>query len=172
MIIMYVRHADDKNDVLTELGKQQCEMLEKYEEEYKFTKIYSSPAKRCVDTAKALSKKFGIPVEIRKDLNERETLNGDPKTKKEQLWFDNYLNPEFSSKKPEGCKEYFGRIFSEIDGMINEHFDKEENVIIVAHSGTSYAISSYFYGVQKGKDVPWMRVGNCSRIYFEVNKKV
>ena len=173
MVIMFVRHAEDINDVLTEKGKKQCEMMIDYDETYNFSKIYSSPAKRCVDTAHALNKKFGLEVEIEKRLIERETLkNEKPITKKEKEWYDNYLNPKYSSKKPEGCKEYLERIFEFLNELIEKHLDKNENVVIVAHSGTLYAISAFVHGIKDSEDIKWVRVSNCAKIYYEINKKV
>ena len=112
MVIMFVRHADDVNDVITERGRKRCELMIDYEEQFEFAKIYSSPAKRCVETAKELTKKFDVEIEIDNDLLEREKLIGKvPKNEKEQAWYDNYLNPEFSFKNPEGCKEFIDRTF-------------------------------------------------------------
>lgn len=173
MIIMFVRHAEDINDKLTKRGKKQCEVMIDYDEEYSFAKIYSSPAMRCVETARELNKKFNVEIEIDNDLVEREKLDGIlPKNKKEQEWYDNYLNPEFSCKKPEGCKEYLERAFRSFKKIINNHFDKKENVIIVAHSGTTYALSAFVHGIHKNEDIKWVRVGNCAKIYFEINEKV
>ena len=173
MIVMFVRHADAKNDKLTELGKKQCDFLFEYDEEYDFAKIYTSPAKRCIDTANALNKKFNLEIEVEKNLKERDQLeNNEPKTEQEQLWYDNYLNPEFENKKPEGCKNYLERTFKAYRKIINNHFDKNENAIIVAHSGTIYTLDAFVNGITKGKDIKWLRIGNCSRVYYEIKEKV
>ena len=173
MIILFVRHADDIDNKITKLGKKQCEVMVDYEEEFAFAKIYSSPAKRCVDTAKPLSKKFNLDIEILDELNERDQLNNKtPQTKEEKMWYDNYMNPSYSCAKPEGCKEYLDRNFSAFNKIINNHIDKNENAIIVAHSGTFYILSAFINGYDKNKDLKWSRVGNCAKIYFEINKKV
>lgn len=173
MVIMFVRHADDVNDVITERGRKRCELMIDYEEQFEFAKIYSSPAKRCVETAKELTKKFDVEIEIDNDLIEREKLIGRvPKNEKEQAWYDNYLNPKFSFKNPEGCKEFIDRTFRCFRKIVNNHFDKNENAIIVAHSGTTYALNAFVSGIRKGEDIKWMRVGNCAKLYFEINEKV
>ena len=173
MIIMFVRHAEDLKDELTERGKKQCDTMIDYNEEYTFSKIYTSPAKRCVDTAKALNKKFGLEIQVEKDIIEREGLSENtPKNKKEKEWYDNYLNPEYSSKDPEGCKEYLERTHRCFRKIIDAHFDKNENAIIVAHSVTTYALCSFIYGVRPNEDIKWIRVGNCAKLYFEINEKV
>lgn len=173
MIIMFVRHAEDLKDELTARGKKQCETMIDYNEEYSFAKIYSSPAKRCVDTANALNKKFNLEIEIDKDIVERESLPGNsPKNKKEQEWYDNYLNPKYSNKNPEGCKEYLERTFRCFRKIINAHFDKNENAIIVAHSVTTYALCAFINGIRPNENIKWIRVGNCAKLYFEINEKV
>lgn len=172
MIVLFIRHADDLNDKLTKRGKKQCEIMIDYDEQYKFSKIYTSPTKRCVDTAKALNKKFNIDVVIDKDLTERDQLGKAPETELEKLWYDNYLNPNFESEKPEGCKNYLDRNFRAFKRIINNHFDKNENAIIVAHSGTIYALSAFINGINSKDNIKWIRVGNCSKVYFDINEKV
>ena len=173
MVVMFVRHAEDLNDILTKRGKKQCEMMIDYDETYQFSKIYTSPPMRCVETAKALNKKFNVEIEIEKDLIEREKLKNDnPQNVDEQEWYDNYLNPEYSHLNPEGCKEYLNRIFSFLNQLIDRHHSKNENVIIVAHSGTLYAISAFVHGIKYNENIKWIRVSNCAKIYYDLTKKV
>ena len=173
MIILFVRHADAINDKLTKIGQMQCELLSQEPEQIKFSKIYSSPLERCVKTAEVFAKKFNLKIQIENNLREREQLDGKlPKNKKEQIWYDNYLNLNYSSKVPEGCKEYLKRTKLALKKIVDNHFDKNENVILVAHSVTSYALAALIYGYEKDKDIKWLRVGNCSKIYFEIKDKV
>ncbi len=173
MIIMFVRHGDSKNDKLTRLGKKQCKLAVKDKEKFTFAKIYSSSANRCVKTARFFQNKYKISLEICHNLKERELLKtASPQNEKEQEWYDNYLNPEYSSKEPEGCKEYLTRNFVEFKKIVDNHIEKNENAIIVAHSGTLYALASYVGGIAKGKDITWMRTANCSKVYFEIPEKV
>lgn len=173
MIIMFVRHADAKNDKLTKLGKLQCKLMFKQKENIKFEKIYSSNAGRCIKTAKCFQSKYKLPIEVVDGLTERELLSSDtPQNEKEQAWFDNYMNPLYSSKEPEGCKEFLTRNFIEFKRIVDEHIDKNENVIIIAHSGTFYALMAYVNGIRKNHNINWYRVGNCSKIYFEVLERI
>ena len=133
MVIMFVRHAEANGDKLTELGKDQCKLMCMQDEDYKFSKIYSSPINRCKETAKFLQDKYNLSVELIQSLKDREVLNKDPQTQKEKEWYDNYLNKNYSSKHPEGCKEFLDRNFKAFDYIINNHIDKNENVILVAH---------------------------------------
>ncbi len=173
MIIMFVRHGEAKNDKLTKFGKLQCKLAVKDKEKFKFAKIYSSPANRCVKTARYFQNKYKIPLDILYNLKERELLKtANPQNEQEQEWYDNYLNPEYSSKDPEGCKEYLTRNFVEFKKIIDEHLDSQENAIIVAHSGTLYALAAYVNGIAKGKNITWLRIANCSKVYFEIPDKV
>ena len=93
MIIMFVRHAEDKNDKLTKLGKLQCKLFLKSDETVKFDKIYTSPANRCLQTAKAIQHKWKLPLEICENLKERELLEtAEPQNEHEQEWYNNYIN--------------------------------------------------------------------------------
>ena len=98
MIIMFMRHADAKNDKLTKIGRRQCKLALKDRENIKFSKIYSSNTKRTIKTARYFQLKYKLPAEVLEGLNDRELLtDGEPKNEKEQLWYNNYMNPLFSS---------------------------------------------------------------------------
>lgn len=169
MVIMYVRHAEDVDDKLTELGTEQCELAVKSKEKIKFSKIYSSSAKRCVFTANYFADAYKLPLEICESLKEREVLKtAKPQNSAEQLWYDNYMNPYFSNTSPEGCKEYLDRNFAEFERIKVAHYKNQENVIIVGHSSTLYALYCYIHGLENAKDLIWSRAGNCSKVYFEI----
>lgn len=168
MIIMYVRHADAKGDKLTSLGEEQCKLMVKQDECFEFSKIYSSPLNRCIETSKYLAEKNKIEIEVKEQLSERKILNRDPETADEKEWFDNYLNPNFSHTEPEGCKEFLDRTAAVLDEIIERHKSKNENVIISAHSCTIYAIMAYLNKTNK-KEINWYRVSNCAKIYFEID---
>jgi len=170
---MFMRHADAKNDKLTKFGKKQCKIAVKAKENIKFDKIYTSNSKRTIKTARYFQLKYKLPVEVLEGLNDRELLlEGEPKNEQEQLWYNNYMNPLFSSTSPEGCKEFLTRNFIEFKKIIDEHIDKNENIIIVAHSGTLYALMAYINGIRKNRNINWFRAGNCSKIYFEVLERI
>ena len=168
MIIMFVRHAEALDNVLTNLGKRQCELMCEQSENYMFSKIYCSSVSRCKETAKYLKDKYELDIEYYDELRDREVLNEEPKTDGEREWYDNYLNKEYSHSNPEGCKEFLKRSFEIFDKIVNKHKSKNENVILVAHSCTFYALQEYV-NPSKGKDVNYCRLSNCSRIYFEIN---
>ena len=167
MIILFIRHAEANDDKLTKFGKRQAKLLSKQKEDFEFAKIYTSPLRRCKDTAKFYNKTKKLKIEIDERLTERQTLETPPKNKQEQQWYDNYMNPRFSSDFPEGCKEFLQRTYEFLSERIFEHYQKNENIVVVAHSGIFYAVLSYFNKGKKG-DINWYKLGNCSKVYFEV----
>lgn len=173
MKIIFVRHGDYKDNKLTKVGKKQARLsyYDLYYENIK--KIYCSPLPRTIQTAEIIAKKLGIK-EITKEerLKEREHLRVDAKTEKQKLHNDNYLNAEFSMQNPEGCKEFIQRIFSFLDQAISENIEQDNNLLIVGHSSTIYVINSYFTGIPENNQLVWLRLGNCSKIAYEKNKKV
>lgn len=173
MILLFIRHAEAKNDKLTRFGKKELKHLFKEKETFKFSKIYSSPMNRCVKTAQAFQKKYKLEIEVMEGLRERELLaTRKPQNEDEQEWYDNYLNPMYSHKDPEGCKEYLGRVFLQFKKIIDTHIDNNENAIVVAHSGTFYALLAYVNGIYKNKNINWYRLGTCDRVYFEINERI
>lgn len=173
MIIKFIRHADSKNDKLTKLGKKQCRLALKQKDSISYSKIYTSPAGRCVRTARVYQNKFKLQVEVVEGIKERELLKTkEPQTEAEKLWYDNYLNPMFSNEAPEGCKEFLARNFIEFNKIIDDHIDKNENIIIVAHSGTFYALMAYINGIHKNEDLVWYRLNNCAQIIVEIKSRI
>ena len=167
MILMFVRHGDSVNDELTELGKRQCELMVENDENYEFSKLYCSIMKRCKQTAFYLSEKYNLETEYVSGIKDRELLKGDPLSDDEKEWYDNYLNKNYSHKNPEGCKEFLERNFHEFDRIINAHKDKNENIILVAHSCTFYALQEYLKKTDS-EEISYCRLSNCSKIYFEI----
>ncbi len=167
MIIMFVRHAEANGDNLTNLGKRQCELMCLQDENYDFSKIYCSTVTRCRETAAYLKEKYKLDIEYLNEIRDREILDKEPKTDDEKEWYDNYLNKNYSHVNPEGCKEFLQRNFKVFDEIIKRHKDKNENIILVAHSCTFYAIQEYLNS-SKGEQINYSRLSNCSRIYFEI----
>lgn len=167
MIIMFVRHGEAKDDKLTKLGLEQCKLLVSQEEDYAFSKIYCSSVRRCKETAKFLAEKYNLEITYLSNLKDRELLKDVPQTEDEQEWYDNYLNKNYSHINPEGCKEFLQRNFNEFEIIIKTHLEKNENVIIVAHSCTFYALQEFFNKSEEDA-IKYYRLGNCSKVYFEI----
>lgn len=168
MRIIFVRHADHVNNKLTKIGRQQAKLV-CHELGYEnIGRVFCSPCGRAVETARVICNELGLgaPI-IVEDLKEREGLVGKPETKEQVDFADNYLNPNFSMEHPEGCKEFVERSFRFLDKVVQEDF---ESILIVGHSSFSYVMTAYFTGLPKDKNLAWVRIGNCSKLCFEVNK--
>lgn len=84
MKIFIIRHGESLDDIedryggfanypLTDKGKNQAKELAKTLKDKNITKIYSSPYLRAWDTAEILSKELNIPIEVNKNIRERNT---------------------------------------------------------------------------------------------------
>ena len=168
MKLVFVRHGNDKKGKLTLLGKKQAKMV-CHELVYEYIKkIYVSPMERTFKTAKIIQNKLGIKdIIIDGRLSEREPISLNLSRSIFDELNDNYLNPSHSNKSPEGCKEYVERIFSFLDEIKNTN--KDIAVLVVGHSSMLYVILAYIYGYNKGNQLNWARLGNCSKICFELN---
>lgn len=166
MKIIFVRHGDHKGDKLTRLGKKQSKIVcndLKYEN---IEVIYSSPLSRATETAEIISKNLGnIEVKVSDALRERSRLTHEPENAYEIEYSKNYLNPNFSSKNPEGCKEFLDRSYKFLEELCNSDY---QCVLIVGHSSFVYALLSFVQGKRCDRDITWVRVGNCSKICFEI----
>ena len=162
-----MRHGDYDESKLNRLGKKQIKYSACYLKQANISKIYSSPITRCLESSKIVNKILNKEIAIDSRLSEREKI-ASMRGEDDQEWFDNYLNINYSSNNPEGAKEFFDRIKSFVEEALCSH-DDNENILIVGHSSTLYALTAYFYGAQK--EIVWMAMGNGSIVCFETKKK-
>ena len=164
MRIVLVRHGKAKNDRLTSLGKHQVKILIKQLKKFNFNQVICSSKQRCVQTAQIISKSLNLPLIKEQRLEERYQLEHLPQTTEEHLWWDNYLNIEFSSTLPDDCASFLKRNFEVFNEQIEQSNNKD--VLIIAHSATSYALLNY---ITKQKTVSWQEIGFANYVCYEVN---
>jgi phosphohistidine phosphatase SixA len=86
-VILLVRHAsagdryewedDDRLRPLDERGRRQGNELVELLEQYEVTRLFSSPALRCIQTVEPFAQARGFDIEIRDELSEdRQDLDG------------------------------------------------------------------------------------------------
>lgn len=168
--IIFVRHGRDKNDKLTRLGIKQAKMAVKELEYENIDKVFCSPKGRTLQTANIIAKRLKInQVSIDERIVEREKIGEKVDEKTKQLYDANYLNPNFSHKNPEGCKEYYDRIVEFLNDILQKA-NKDETILIVGHSSMCYVMNAYFCHKPSNKFLDWIRLGNCSKICFEYEK--
>lgn len=176
MRICYIRHAKDKvgKDVifkgdtsLTMQGKRILKQTIEYYDKEKAVAIYTSPNKRAVQTAEIISKRYNIPVIVKEGLRERIKFDYVKGSEDEKIFWENYLNYNFQTDKFESCKTYIDRNFEVFKEIVDLHDKKDENVILVGHSATLYALNTFFNGIPRNKQIKWMQCGNCCMVKFE-----
>lgn len=147
--VYIVRHAEaegNKNKTfqgltdcnLTEKGYLQLEALAERFKDIKIDKLYSSPLKRTIATAKAVNKYHNLPINIEKDVIE---INGGvfegqkwdevPKfyPKEHNIWVN---EPEkFKIEGGESMKEVYDRMKNAITSIVAEN--KGKTIAVVSH---------------------------------------
>ena len=164
MRIYFMRHGDYREKSLNSLGKKQVKYSSRYLSNCNIVSIYSSPLTRCMESALIVNKLLKKDIIVDDRLKEREKI-ASMRTSDDEKWFKNYLNVNYSSKKPEGAKQFFSRI-KEFVLDIKEKHSEEENILVVGHSSTLYALAAYFYNVVD--EAVWMAMGNGSIVCFEI----
>lgn len=164
MRIYFMRHGDYNKESLNSLGKKQVKYSSRYLKDVNIVDIYSSPLTRCKESALIASKLLKKEIIIDERLREREKIAA-MRNSDDEKWFKNYLNVNYSCKKPEGAKQFFSRI-KEFVLDIKEKHSEEENILVVGHSSTLYALAAYFYNIVD--EAVWMAMGNGSIVCFEI----
>ncbi len=174
MRICFIRHASDikpkvlgENTPISLAGKIQVKNAIRYYEKENIKAIYTSPCKRAIQTAEIIARKFDVPMYIIEELTERRKFDYVKGSEDEKIFMENYLNYDFDSDKFESCKKFIDRNFKAFDKIISKHYDKNENVIVVGHSATLYALNTYFTGIPKNNQIVWLQCGNCCMVKFE-----
>lgn len=165
MRIVIVRHGKYKNENLTHEGKCQIKLVSKQLEKFCFEKVFCSPLKRCTESAKIICKHLSLDYEIKEELTERWQLGHKPTNKEEQLWWDNYLNPNVETKMPKDCKTFKNRTWKVFDEIIKTY---QKDVLIVAHSATTYALLNYM--LKNEGEWKWQEIGNGEYVCYEFIK--
>ncbi len=165
MRLILFRHGECEGDCLTRAGKKSVKIMGPQLGQFNIKKVYSSPQKRCTQTADILSKILKIDYEVKEGLAERVSMHRSPRNESEQVWWDNYMNPNYDNNEHgESCKHFLERnckVFEEVVANCDGG-----DVLLVAHSATSYALTSFIY---KANGVNWMKIGNANYIVFELN---
>ncbi len=176
MRICFIRHAIDKskqdvdfkgNQSITLKGKRILKQVIDYYDSEKVVAVYTSTNRRAVQTAEIIAKRYKVPVIATDKLRERTKFDYVKGSQDEKDFWDNYLNYDYKNDKFETCKDYIDRNFEVFDEIKQKHDPLNQNVIVVGHSATLYALNAYFNGIPKDKKIKWMQCGNCCMVKFE-----
>ncbi len=168
MRIILFRHGERVGDKLTRLGKIHVKLASNQIKEFNIVHVYCSPMNRCLETANILKKYANLPeYEVRNELTERWQLGHTPINEDEKLWWQNYMNYDFPhSNVGENCREYIERN-SKIFNEIKNRFNKNDDILIVAHTATAYALLSFAENKQSG-EIKWVKIGNANYLSIEI----
>lgn len=158
---------------ISELGAKQLEYLKIRFEKFKFDKIYSSPLKRAVATAKAVAKK-GDEITTCDGLTE---INGgiyEGKPFREtflkveglaDIW--NNHPQDFAPPKGEPMKHAYERIWETVKEIAEEN--KGKTVAVTTHGGVTRCLICrlMFNDINRLKDVPWSENTAVTLIRFD-----
>lgn len=183
MIEVYVlRHgesiANKKNLVcgakdfeLTELGKKQAKRACKILKSNKFSRIYSSPLKRAIDSIKYLVS--DQPITIEENLKELDT--GDYSFLDiEELW-DKDIRYKYQGMYPT-LKYPNGESLADMIARVRIWWEKESNlwerdekVLVAGHEGTACALI-HILTKMSIINYPTFKIQNCETLKIEINK--
>jgi len=158
MKIYLVRHGKDEEGVrggwssqpLTEEG---CAQAQKLAEgiDFPVDAIYSSDLPRAMQTAKPVAEKLGLPITKRPEF--RETNNGELAGMKNELALERYPGLFWNTLDWEECypggespREFYERIWNAWDQFQREVRQRQENAILVTHSGCIHVIRCILTG--------------------------
>lgn len=156
MKIIYMHHAERaisekhtnpklrQSEDITEVGKQEAELLAKRLKEQNITAIITSPYLRCKHTAEIINQYHNAPIIDDERFNEM--------------------------NKGEQWKDLLHRNIEAIDDIVKNYND--DDTIICVTSGVNFtAFVCYFYGIEPTNDVPWSQAADISPINFTIGKK-
>ena len=180
MRICFVRHAEIKRYVgelipdavgISWKGKRTAKKVAEYLKNENVSIVYSSPITRASETAEIIAKAFNVDHITMKQFTERKGVV--PRNPLEQEWADNYLNLDYRNGKVETISDFYKANYDGLDMIIKENKlketkEKEQTIVIVAHSSNLYAFNAYFNKLPlKGKAV-WMQCSNGAVVKYQV----
>ena len=166
MKLIYVRHGEVAypNGPLSERGRVQAEGTIDYIALENPVKIYCSPQLRAKQTAEIIAKGLNLEIEVLPELDERVRVEKD----EELVVESNYFNYDYENSKIQTCRDFIEKNFKGFYKILENHKEKNESVVIVAHSSTSYALTTFVNGVPSDRKIGWTQCSNCAVIKFFV----
>ena len=137
--IYLIRHSIPSNDKekysneelpLSLLGEEKARLLSNIDELKDIDVLYSSSYKRALDTAKYISNKNNIDINITDRLNERKL--GDSKNYPKSFWLTQLEDEDAKAPDGESRKEVSKRLLSLIDEILVKY--KNKRIVLVTHA--------------------------------------
>lgn len=189
MKLIIVRHGQTEANVkdilqgryntpLTQEGFSQAERLAEFCLSEGISRIYSSPIKRALDTARIVSKNVHKEIETSDLLLEvcygdwegrqKETLKNLPEWKIRKKDKYNFMHPgSYNEIMGESYKSQLERFSFFLDNIKKRH--SEETILIIGHLGTSRNARKYFENVSDNEAVEYSPKNNEAYIISTTN---
>jgi alpha-ribazole phosphatase len=178
MICYLIRHAQTlwnsqnriqgSSDIkLNEVGQKQAKLLEKYFEDRKVGVLYSSPRIRAIQTAETLVEKFGLPINIEKDLAEMNLGVWEGLTPEEinskynnayELWKTAPTQVEIPNAEPHEI--FRKRVREAFVKIVARH--AAQDIAIVTHGGPIASLLSDWFSADYDRLIRRMVIDNAS----------
>lgn len=133
-----VRHGE-KNSTkgdpsLSVLGKNQAQLTANYLKKFPIVRIYTSPLKRCWETAEIIAKTLKLSFDIEEDLRERINWGDDPNLSFEEflkLWEKTSINRDWKPQFGDSSKNAGKRL----EQVIKEFSKNNAHTVFVTSGG-------------------------------------
>ena len=161
------RYQGRKDLSLNEKGIAQAKGVAQKLKDLKFDKVFCSPLKRAKETCEIICNDNIIFDDriIERDFGE---LTGKTKKDFDYAGFWN-LSGKQDYNGAETIKDVEKRVFNFLDELKE---NKNENILVVAHSGIGRIMMSYFYGVPENGDYLKFDISNGQAILFDYDRIV
>ena len=151
---------------LNETGIEQAKYLKEKLKDIHFDKVYSSPLKRALHTAKII---YDGDIIIDHRIMERSNGLLEGKLKSEIKDTIDFNDPNETKYNIESIVDFRNRINSFLDEVRKNDTDK--NVLIVTHAGVGIYIRAYFEGEPIDNNYYQYKLGNGEVVKYKCKKK-
>jgi broad specificity phosphatase PhoE len=153
----FVRHGESEGNAagrftgqtdspLTERGRRQADAIAGELADVKFDRIVSSDLSRTRDTAEAIAKRQGVPVEVFPELREIDVGERTGKPFDEVRGLPNWTDDGFVAwPGGETLDRVVARVLSVIERLTRESPGKR--ILVVGHGGINRILLSHFLGI-------------------------
>ena len=166
-------HAKNDEDILNEKGIEQTKEVAKKLKEFSPTKIYSSGEKRAILSAEIIVKELNIPLEIKKDIAERDwgDFAGGTWDKVKKILDPMTLEERYLYVPPNGesWQQFETRLIETVKNVLLEN--KNKTIVVVTHAGVVRALMPYLLGIPKEETFKYNPENASLTIFSHTNGK-
>ena len=136
-----------------------------------FTRIYSSPLSRALQTVEDLTANFSVSIEselIELDTGEVSHISVDELWKREPRYRYQGLNPHLRYPGGECLDDMLTRIRDWYQRRFNE-WTADDVILIAGHEGTVCGLLHHLLNLEV-KNYPTFNIGNCDYVHISINE--